>query len=81
MISELLENCLKYKVNVKFRQVRTLTGYVIAKLHVNVMQFRTQRMNADRVRITGWFEIQRILEQSKMAQAECHGRNEACLLH
>jgi hypothetical protein len=81
MILELFESYFKYEVNVKFRRVRTLTGYVIAKLHANVMQFRTQRMNADRVRITGWFEVQRVLEQSKMAQAGCHGRNEAYLLH
>lgn len=36
---------------VKFCGVRTLTRYVMAKLHVSLVQFRTQRMNADRVRL------------------------------
>ena len=36
----------------------------MAKLHVTVVQFRTQRMNTDRVRITEWFEIQSALRPS-----------------
>ena len=50
-----------YKVNIKLSKVRTFTGWAMAKLHVTVVQFRTQRMNTDRVRITEWFGVHSVL--------------------